>query len=70
MIAVKDSDNDGVPDDRDKCPDTPLGTLVDEDGCPFILEPKTSAEMTQILNTVDETTKTSTIVQNKLISQF
>ncbi|MBF0302267.1 MAG: OmpA family protein [Desulfamplus sp.] len=32
---VKDSDNDGVPDDRDKCPDTPPGVEVDADGCPL-----------------------------------
>jgi OOP family OmpA-OmpF porin len=30
----KDSDGDGVFDDRDKCPDTPLGVAVDADGCP------------------------------------
>lgn len=29
-----DSDGDGVPDFRDKCPDTPEGALVDSDGCP------------------------------------
>jgi len=29
-----DSDLDGVPDSRDKCPDTPLGTKVDAVGCP------------------------------------
>jgi len=29
-----DSDLDGIPDSRDKCPDTPLGTLVDAVGCP------------------------------------
>lgn len=28
-----DSDGDGVPDDRDKCPGTPQGALVDDDGC-------------------------------------
>jgi len=31
----KDSDNDGVPDSRDKCPDTPAGVAVDKDGCPL-----------------------------------
>jgi OmpA-OmpF porin, OOP family len=31
--AVLDSDGDGVPDDRDLCPDTPRGTPVDADGC-------------------------------------
>jgi len=29
-----DSDGDGVPDDLDKCPDTPKGVKVDKDGCP------------------------------------
>ncbi len=29
-----DTDRDGVPDGRDRCPATPLGALVDERGCP------------------------------------
>jgi len=29
-----DADGDGVLDRRDKCPDTPRGARVDEDGCP------------------------------------
>jgi adhesin transport system outer membrane protein len=33
--AELDSDHDGVPDSRDLCPDTPLGTPVDKVGCPF-----------------------------------
>jgi OOP family OmpA-OmpF porin len=33
--APLDSDGDGVPDDRDLCPDTPPGTRVDADGCPL-----------------------------------
>ncbi len=32
-VAPRDSDGDGVIDARDKCPDTPRGELVDEDGC-------------------------------------
>lgn len=28
-----DSDNDGVPDSIDQCPDTPAGAIVDETGC-------------------------------------
>jgi outer membrane protein OmpA-like peptidoglycan-associated protein len=31
----KDSDKDGVPDSRDKCPGTPAGVTVDKDGCPL-----------------------------------
>lgn len=29
-----DSDGDGVPDHLDQCPDTPMGCIVDEVGCP------------------------------------
>jgi len=32
---IKDSDKDGVVDKKDKCPDTPLGVKVDENGCPL-----------------------------------
>lgn len=31
----KDSDGDGVPDDRDECPGTPAGVAVDAVGCPL-----------------------------------
>ena len=31
---AKDSDMDGVPDKKDKCPDTPAGVAVDAKGCP------------------------------------
>jgi outer membrane protein OmpA-like peptidoglycan-associated protein len=31
----RDSDLDKVPDRRDKCPNTPLGARVDENGCPI-----------------------------------
>ncbi|MCG6930877.1 MAG: OmpA family protein [Desulfofustis sp.] len=33
VVPVGDSDGDGVPDDRDACPDTPKGIQVDERGC-------------------------------------
>lgn len=33
--AAKDSDGDGVPDRKDKCPNTPPGVKVDEHGCPL-----------------------------------
>ena len=36
-ILPKDSDGDGVFDDKDKCPNTPKGTVVDENGCPKII---------------------------------
>lgn len=33
--APKDSDKDGVPNKTDLCPNTPLGTAVDANGCPW-----------------------------------
>lgn len=37
-VAVLDSDGDGVPDDLDQCPGTPLGVRVDARGCPLYEE--------------------------------
>lgn len=34
IVEPIDSDGDGVPDDRDRCPNTPAGTRVDAFGCP------------------------------------
>ncbi len=31
--VIGDADGDGVPDDRDKCPDTRKGEMVDDEGC-------------------------------------
>ena len=33
--APVDTDGDGVPDERDQCPDTPVGTQVNDVGCPL-----------------------------------
>ncbi|WP_201353322.1 OmpA family protein [Hydrogenimonas urashimensis] len=33
-LTSLDSDGDGVIDTKDKCPHTPAGTIVDENGCP------------------------------------
>ncbi len=33
VFVAKDSDGDGVPDELDKCPDTPKGVKVDANGC-------------------------------------
>jgi OOP family OmpA-OmpF porin len=39
LPEIKDSDGDGVPDDRDKCPGTPKGVRVDANGCPIVASP-------------------------------
>lgn len=36
-IVPKDSDNDGVNDNLDKCPNTPAGAKVDKDGCAILV---------------------------------
>ncbi len=35
IFVARDTDGDGVADDFDKCPDTPAGVKVDENGCPL-----------------------------------
>ncbi|MBF0402202.1 MAG: OmpA family protein [Magnetococcales bacterium] len=35
-VVDGDDDGDGVPNSRDKCPNTPKGTKVDSDGCPVV----------------------------------
>lgn len=37
-VPPADSDGDGVPDDRDRCPNTPSGTRVDSFGCPVVMD--------------------------------
>ena len=32
-----DSDGDGIPDEFDECPDTPLGTLININGCELVI---------------------------------
>ncbi len=32
---TRDTDKDGVPDKKDKCPNTPTGVAVDQNGCPL-----------------------------------
>lgn len=34
VVEQADTDGDGVPDDRDRCPNTPQGVTVDASGCP------------------------------------
>lgn len=42
---VKDSDNDGVPDASDACPDSEAGSKVDEKGCYQVLEEDVSVSL-------------------------
>ena len=42
VIAPKDSDNDGVIDEKDLCPTTKAGVKVDANGCEIVVAPKDS----------------------------
>ena len=39
ITVYGDEDGDGVTDDKDQCPNTPLGIPVDSNGCPVCSEP-------------------------------
>ena len=57
-----DSDGDGVPDVKDKCPNTPPGTKVDSTGCPIVLpvaNPEIKSEVKE-----DDRTAVKTAIQN------
>ena len=36
--SYKTGDRDGVAERKDKCPDTPLGIVVDKNGCPLDID--------------------------------
>ncbi len=37
-LGITDSDNDGVPDRLDNCPNTPFGISVSQSGCPMMAD--------------------------------
>ena len=48
----KDSDGDGIKDDVDKCPKTPGGTKIDQDGCS--VKPSIPSELPEIKGQVNQ----------------
>ncbi|WP_299325434.1 thrombospondin type 3 repeat-containing protein [uncultured Maribacter sp.] len=42
LTVVADSDNDGVNDNQDLCPNTPTGIIVDSQGCPITIAGQTN----------------------------
>ncbi|WP_418185524.1 TolC family protein [Aliarcobacter vitoriensis] len=48
----KDSDFDGIPDSKDKCPDTPFGAVVDASGCPVGNEQKFNMTSGDYINNI------------------
>ncbi|MFI5163222.1 MAG: OmpA family protein [Sphingobacteriales bacterium] len=57
-----DSDGDGVPDIKDKCPNTPAGTKVDSAGCP-IVAPVVKSDVKSEIKAEDRLT-VKTAIQN------
>ena len=49
----KDTDKDGVLDNRDECPNTPTGTKVDSNGCP-VVEEDADADSDGVLDSKDD----------------
>ena len=47
-----DSDNDGIRDKKDKCPQTPISALIDETGCPV------DSDLDGVPNGIDRCSKT------------
>jgi len=49
--VVADDDNDGVNNDLDKCPGTPVTVVVDENGCPKMLTETVAKEIRVLFDT-------------------
>ena len=52
--VVKDTDSDGVTDDKDKCANTPVGTEVDDEGCPVVTEEPVDTDADGVLDEDDQ----------------
>lgn len=59
IATPTDNDGDGVPDQADLCPDTPVGETVGEDGCPPTLR------VERVVVFLDDVEMSSTIVQGR-----
>ena len=46
---IPDEDNDGVSTELDQCPNTPEGTVVDQNGCELVTEPPVVAPEPQAM---------------------
>ncbi len=61
--VVADSDGDGVPDDRDLCPNTPAGARVDANGC-VIEQTLVMRDITFEFNSARLTTNAQRLMEN------
>ncbi|MCH7407348.1 thrombospondin type 3 repeat-containing protein [Belliella aquatica] len=63
-LSQKDSDNDGVTDDRDLCPDTPQGAEVDENGCALSQKDSDNDGVTDDLDLCPDTPQGAEVDEN------
>src|SRR5262249_27856210 len=59
VVNSSDADNDGVPNARDKCPNTTLGVIVGRYGCPLPPSMSFTPDLSTNLTDVDPTNITS-----------
>ena len=62
-----DDDNDGVKNSLDKCPNTPEGVPIDENGCPYKAAKIYSQSFEQIENKRDEDVSNINILLGEII---
>ncbi|MBE8718775.1 OmpA family protein [Cellvibrio polysaccharolyticus] len=65
-----DSDGDGVPDSRDKCPDTPRQYKVDADGCPMELTQAVSIDLAVTFDSDSAVVKDAFLPEVKKVAEF
>ena len=70
VVPVKDTDQDGVIDAKDQCPDTPLGAEVDEKGCPIIITETVSIDLAVNFDTNQSVVKPSYFPQIAKVAEF
>jgi len=69
-VVDPDSDGDGVPDSRDKCPDTPRQYKVDADGCPMELTQAVSIDLAVTFDSDSAVVKDAFLPEVKKVAEF
>jgi OmpA-OmpF porin, OOP family len=68
--APLDSDHDGVTDDADKCPNTPVKLKVDAVGCPIILKENVDVSLSVLFDTNSDVVKPEYETEVKKVAEF
>ena len=68
--VVADADQDGVPDSRDRCPDTPRNYAVDANGCPIPVEEVARIELDVTFDFDQSVVKEQFFSEIEAVAQF